>query len=345
MSAEGSLRSHHEFQSNDAIQESLKEVLSHVTTLDVSALECHLGFRLQDFGQRILEQHRKGEVGWAALANLIQATQSSGEAAMLEALVHQCAASKFGHYLVTRRGLNWEYTDLMFSGQGMQDDPSTLCHCPTIQATQERFRIFQRETQSIVDSLIASRGASDPVFLGSFPCGRMRDLLTLRLPASFHLIGFDKDMEALDGVKAFASELGVAADCVTCVKRDALVEPIATDGPKLDVLNSNGLNIYLSDDECDIFFRSCADLVKPGGYFVVSQLTPPSEWTMSNVHPLEQQLQAVLFGGIIRPLWQNHNRSVEQVLQQVAKAGFVEVKVIASKSNMFPTFVMRRAAI
>ena len=106
---------------------------------------------------------------------------------------------------------------------------------------------------------------------------------------------------------------------------------------RFNVITSNGLNIYVADDEKVIalykeFFRA----LKLGGTLITSFLTPLSVW--KDVNPDDAAKQRMLFLTIIGVMWQNL-RSEETTIAQLREAGFVNIRVIYDSRRMFLTVV------
>lgn len=263
----------------------------------------------------------------------------------------EIVASDFGHFLIVNRGLNGYWTDYVLkhpkhgreTGLNRKGEPFTdmedflLNKAPTVLATQERYEIFRKELQPLV---------KEEVVMASVPCGLMSDLLTLDFSEveRFKLIGSDIDPESIDQAKALAYELRLE-DRVTFTQGDAwelvLPEPV-------DVLTSNGLNIYEQDDEKVIaLYRQFHKALKSEGTLVVSFLTPPpvvnpkSEWIMSKINVKHLKLQKLIFADLIQATWQTF-RTSEQTTHQLEAAGFTDIRIVYDSAALFPTVVAKK---
>jgi cyclopropane fatty-acyl-phospholipid synthase-like methyltransferase len=92
-----------------------------------------------------------------------------------------------------------------------------------------------------------------------------------------------------------------------------------------DLITSNGLNIYVEDDDrCTDLYRSIAQALKPNGAFVFSFITPPEQW-----HPTKSAdliRQRFLFQEVVPVKW-SCVRDENQTREQLGKAGFEVVSV------------------
>ncbi len=335
------------FQSHLVTAQSVEQTLASVES------------RLDKLNLPMLEQ----KLG-ASLAALMRATEAepgaqwalrfSDEKAFLLSLAEDAARSEFGRFLLCARGLNWRTTDLLFDPDyqatlRQQERDGSLCFfdrltffaCPLFLATRERFGIFQRHTQPLV-----SEGAS----LASLPCGRMRDLLSLdysRIARGIRLVGLDKDPEALEGAQAFAAEVfrnRPLRSAVEVRQADALKPALTEDGlhEAFDAVTSNGLNIYLNDHQCLMFYRHVHETLKPGGTFITSHLVPADEYRWDRINRDHWRLQAAILTVLIGALWEPLVKSRALVQAQLETAGFHEARVFPDSQGIFPTFVAQK---
>jgi len=250
---------------------------------------------------------------------------------------------ELGRFLVANRGLNGYWTSyvLLHPDKGRETRLSSdgkplteleswiLDRCPIFLATQERFRIFRELTQPlIVPGLRAA----------SIPSGLMDDLLTLDYShaPNVTLTAVDLDPESLERAEQNCRRIGAPVrferEC-----RDAW--DLGASG-RWDLVTSNGLNIYVEDDErCVDLYRSVASSLRPGGVFVVSFITPPETWQPYNAADLDQQ--RFLFRDALAVKWQCV-RSEEQTRQQLHAAGFEIETIRYDAQRMFPAVVARR---
>jgi len=214
-------------------------------------------------------------------------------------------------------------------------DVYLLNHLPLLKSTQERFKIFKDVTQRLI---------RDGCTMVSLPCGRMRDLLGLEYGnfRDVKIIGIDKDPEALLGSQTFSEQFNLNNVNINWSQGDVLREGIVYEGNienEAHIVNSNGLNTYLNDDEVDIFYQQLYKIIKPGGTLVISQTTPYNCWKEND--SFDMNLQKLIFT-VIKPLWESYSRTVEKTIDQLQRAGFTVVDVIHDSKSMFPTFVVNK---
>jgi SAM-dependent methyltransferase len=259
-------------------------------------------------------------------------------------LLDELADFELGRFLLANRGLNayWTHQMVTYPRQG-DTAPMTALErrvveqLPAVLATRERFGIFRQQLQGLLKS-----GMS----LASVPSGWMGELLLLDYAQhpDISLVGVDLDQTALDGALALAQQQGLA-DRLTLLRQDAWSVEWQT---KVDVLTSNGLNIYEPDDaRVTALYRTFHDALRPGGTLLTSFLTPPptlsaeSPWKMGELDPAALALQFLLFVRIIEVKW-GAFRTHAQTRAQLEQAGFVDIRFIDDRASMFPTVLARK---
>lgn len=250
---------------------------------------------------------------------------------------------ELGRFLLDNLGLNGHWTSyvLLHPERGRLTNLSSdgtplseleawlLNRCPIILATQERFEIARTLTQQQLQAGMA---------LASLPCGLMDDLLSLDYSdlEEVELTGIDLDPEALreaeDRCRALRPPVAAAFE-----RRDAW-QLDASD--RWDLLTSNGLNIYVQDDDrCVELYRHVCQGLRANGIFLISFITPPQQWQPNQASDLE--FQRLLFQRVIQARW-NCLRDESQSRQQLQAAGFEVVEVHYDSQRMFPTAVARK---
>jgi hypothetical protein len=251
-----------------------------------------------------------------------------------------------GRFLLENLGLNGFWTSYVLmhpdrgrlTGRGLDGyrmqalETWLLNECPIFLATQERFRLFRRMTESLL---------RPGMHLASLPCGLMDDLLGMTVPdgiGDLTYTGIDLDRESL----IFAENNARARGCrVPLNLRQADIMQMPT-APEFDLITSNGLNIYLEDDQdCVVFYHRAASLLNPGGYLITSFITPASSWRPHNAKALERQQH--LFGKAVPVRWMC-TRSVGLTCRQLLEAGLEPVRVVYDSQCMFPTVLARKPA-
>jgi ubiquinone/menaquinone biosynthesis C-methylase UbiE len=226
------------------------------------------------------------------------------------------------------------------TGENNLDEPLTevesfLLNCaPTMLATQQRFEIFLRENQKQV---------KNNAKLACVPCGMMGELLYLNYKDvnDIHLIGIDYDSSTLNDAKILAEQQGLS-QFVKLIQQDAWNLDFQDE---FDLISSNGLNIYESDDEkVSKLYQQFYKALNCGGKLVTSFLTyPPTltnqcEWDMSKINQNDLLLQKIIFVDIIEAKWQCF-RSSEQTKKQLESIGYSDIQFIYDEAKMFPTVV------
>lgn len=253
-----------------------------------------------------------------------------------------------GRWMLVHHGWNAHWTRYCI-GYDRSDDAITneverffLTASPAVAATRERWGIMAELAAQLLT----------PGSVGmSVPCGLMDDLVLLPEAASAQaLIGLDLDAEAVGQAIDNAAARGLA-NTVFAVG-DAWqpgAARVASGDPTLyaqavaggvDLLMSNGLNIYVAEDDQVLdLYRAFRSLVRPGGTLVVSALTTPAEWDLADV-PIEVSRRSLGLALINDVQWANY-RTAEATVAQLNGAGFEVVDIRYDSSRVFPTFVAR----
>ena len=326
-----------------SIGEALDGVARRVETFDLHRFETKYGFGLEP-----LMEQMQNEFGTAC--GLRFGTPKE----FLFSLAEEGARSEIGQFLLCARGLNWRITDLLFDADyhetlRQEEREGTLCLFdklaffvfPLFLATQERAKIHQKHIQPLL---------REDTVLASLPCGRMRDLLTLdygSLKKGVRLVGIDKDPEALKGARAFADALSVLRPVQGTIEfreGDALLPGFCKRPIRgaFDLLTSAGLNIYLTDEQCELFYRHVYDALKPGGVFITSHILPHAEYRWERINRWHWQLQAVVLTVLVGALWESFVKPQESVTAQFEAAGFRDLQILPDAQGIFPTFVMQK---
>jgi SAM-dependent methyltransferase len=250
---------------------------------------------------------------------------------------------ELGRFLLSNLGLNGHWTSyiLMHPDRGRQTrvssdgtaltEPETwlLDRCPIFLATQERFRIFRTLTQPLLRPHME---------LASLPAGLMDDLLTLnyiQAPGSV-LTAVDLDPETLREADENYKRLKPPVEAQFEV-RDAWELGSLE---RWDLITSNGLNIYVEDDDrCVDLYRSIAQALKPEGVFVTSFITPPEQWQPKDSGDLARQ--RFLFTEVVPVKW-SCVRDESKTREQLTRAGFEVVSVEYDTQRMFPAVVAKK---
>ncbi len=221
-------------------------------------------------------------------------------------LVEALQEFELGKFLICNKGLNGYWTSYVVRYPESQVKAANsleqwlLESCPALVATQQRFKIFQQ---------ILSSTLKDGMKLASIPCGLMDDVLRLDLNKfkDLELMGVDLDQDSLIQAEALAKNLNVEKHC-SFHNYDAWQLPWNNE---LDILVSNGLNIYVhNDDMLEKLYESFYRAIKPDGMLLASFVTPPpsmdanSPWMISNMKAEDLMQQALVFS-ILEVQWQS----------------------------------------
>ncbi|RFP09378.1 MULTISPECIES: cyclopropane-fatty-acyl-phospholipid synthase family protein [unclassified Duganella] len=276
----------------------------------------------------------------AIRARLSQAGDMPGATVAQQLEVLEALSSfELGRFLLTNRGLNAEWTHRLVSYSSADAvanisplERMIVEELPAVLATRERYGVFRQQLQ-----LLLRPG----LVLASLPCGLMGELLSLDYCglADVGLVGVDLDPAALAGAQTLARRNGLA-ERLTLHCRDAWS---GLGQAPVDVLTSNGLNIYEPDDARVVaLYRAFHAALKPGGTLLTSFLTPPptlspaSPWRMEQLDPAALALQYLLFVRIIEAKWSAF-RTHEQTRNQLEQAGFTDIRFIDDRACLFPT--------
>ncbi len=261
-------------------------------------------------------------------------------------LLEQLSEFRFGRFLILNQGINGYWTHYMLThpwygrntGESAPGVPLKelevfiLDKAPLMLATQQRFGIFLQKNQEAV---------KNEALLACIPCGMMGELLYLNFKDITHikLSGFDYDPVTLDDAKELAKKQELA-HLVELNQGNAWQLDVES---QFDLISSNGLTIYESDDnKVTELYRIFYNALKPGGRLVTSFVTPPPsltntcEWDMAQINQNDLLLQKIIFADILEAKFQCY-RSSEQSKQQLEDSGFKDIEIIFDKAKLFPT--------
>lgn len=239
------------------------------------------------------------------------------------------------------KGLDGKSTQFFIKGSTNEKNELILWimnEAPVVIATRERFNIFKRETQKLLRSKMR---------LASIPCGMMDDLLELDFSEADEILLFGIDLDEISIFNARQNAKENIQDDVSikCDFHQGNAWNLKKFYNNLDLITSNGLNIYEKDDEkvtalyCE-FFKALGS----GGTLITSFLTPPPSFggnTWKNCNEANLTKQRILFGTIIGVNWQNF-RTEEVTRRQLTDAGFINIEIIYDSQGMFPTIIAHK---
>lgn len=245
-------------------------------------------------------------------------------------LLEELTQFKLGKWLLENKGLNGFWTAYLILHAPEKQNLSTLENfvvneLPVVCATRERFGIFQKQLHKYVKPGMA---------VASAPCGMMDDLLLLEID-NLNLYGLDLDENSIKLATENALKFGKKAEFAKSNAWD-----LSAYQGKFNVITSNGLNIYESDDaKVTELYKQFNMALASEGILITSFLTPPAAW--QNIDAEKLKKQRAIFKDIIGAKWQSF-RTEEVTKKQLEAAGFEVIEIIYDKQHMFPTVVARK---
>lgn len=255
-------------------------------------------------------------------------------------MLDQVSQFDLGRFILQNKGINGYWTAYAIL-HGLEKDLSNplenwvIRRSPIFLATQERFKIFQKQIEMRISSGMA---------LASIPCGVMDDLLLAdrRGTSDIKFYGIDLDEESLALARENAYLRGVEKDC-QFLKRNAWNLGIDAE---YDLIASNGLNVYEPDAaRVKELYRNFYQALRPEGILITSFWTYPpaldenSPWKNYNLDDLKKQ--RALFVDVLQVKWQFF-RTESEMRQHLESTGFEVLEVIYDHQAMFPTIVAKR---
>ena len=262
-------------------------------------------------------------------------------------LLESLSSFEFGRFLIANNGAlsgGWTYYAVTGYTQKIitnETEHFILTKAPSILAMRERFGIFQNLLRQYI---------KENYVVCSVPCGVMSDLTTLALAPSVSnvkFVGIDIDESALDLALEFADFFQSASNREYEFRQRSAWDLGIEE--EFDIIVSNGLNLYESDDEKVIaLYQQFFTALKPDGLLITSALSAPphisskkSEWKLENIDLQDLNRQKKIFGDILAASWQNYRTSDETVNQLIC-AGFKEVEIHWDSRGIFYTVLARK---
>ncbi|NQY80597.1 MAG: methyltransferase domain-containing protein [Candidatus Caenarcaniphilales bacterium] len=261
-------------------------------------------------------------------------------------LIDQMQDIEIAKYLIENQSLNGYWTSKLINKPETKDEYKNelekwfYTECPTLVASQERYRIFQDLAQEYINKKAPDLDCFSAL---SIPCGLMDDLLELEYNSAkdYKLTGLDLDSESLNLAKANAETKNIS-EKVTLIEEDAFNIKFNN---QFDLIISNGLNIYIQDeDKHSKLFNKLAKALKPGGLLITSFLTHPplgseeSHWDINGIGAENLQIQYKIFVEILEAKWQVYKTEKEMQLM-LKRHGLKAIKFFYDKYKIFPTVI------
>ena len=263
-------------------------------------------------------------------------------------ILDQLCESDFGKFLLKNKGLNGFWTQYVILhpykgritnrnqvGKPISEMEKFLLNkSPQFLATQERFVIFQKFLRDYIKSNMT---------VASIPCGLLDDLLTLRVENLRHVevVGIDLDLSSLEhavwNYQTLSSEPTYNNFTIKTEQKDAF--NLESEN-RFDLITSNGLNIYVYDDDSVIdLYKEFYKALKPDGYLLTSHVVyPPHEFDDEDF-----EYANTIFHEIIDCQWKS--RSVEACVSQFFAAGFDVQQIEFDSRQLYPTFLCKKRGI
>lgn len=259
-------------------------------------------------------------------------------------IYNQLKEFPLGQFLLSEKMLDGNFTNYVVNYKRGTFVASPLEYwilnsAPIVQATQQRAKIFKLlineyiKTKSVelfdMNNMKSDLVQTLQLDVASIPSGYMSEYNHLKKYPGLTFHAVDKDSKSINYVKENFPTEHTKTYC-----QDAWLLPFKGE---LDLINSNGLNIYIEDEEKIIaLYQQFYESLKSGGALIISFITLPSEW--KNYNPADLKKQTAIFKDVIQAEWQ-YFRSTEQTVNYLKKTGFVIKKTLIDKYNMFPTIL------
>lgn len=259
------------------------------------------------------------------------------------------ALTKFelGRFLLLNGGLSGYWTSYVFTHDGSDSESELerwLLQHSTLVGIRQR---FQR-----LSALVAGR-LRPGLRVASVPCGLMDDVLCqpADLLTGVEVVGVDIDEESLSLAADRAEHRGLS-DRVGLRQGNAWALDL---GRPVDLLLSNGLNLYESDPERLVaLYRQFHDALVPGGELLVSYLPPlppPPEsgrtaervWAALGMSAADVRRDRAVFGDLLTASYLNIT-STDELTVQLREAGLSLREIHFSEYGVLPIAVATRPA-
>lgn len=258
------------------------------------------------------------------------------------AIINDLASFPLGQFFLKRQGADGYWTDYIINYPNSNNSREKLSameefilyKSPLTIATRERFHIFQKHIQKLLKTHME---------LCSIPCGLMRDLLSLDYSkiSDYKITGIDLDENSLNLSYKLAQKYNLE-NYVKLIKKNALDLNF---NEKFDVITSNGLNVYISEqDVLDKLYEAFYKSLKPGGSLIMGVLTrspydnKESDWLIHDLPHEDIVMEQVLFQDILETKWRNFKK-IEEVQKDLQRIGFSHIEIDYDKHHIFPTFI------
>lgn len=202
---------------------------------------------------------------------------------------------------------------------------------PQFLSTQERFVIFQKFLRDQIKPNMT---------VASIPCGLMDEILTLRVEKIEHVevVGIDVDHESLEHAVWNYQTLSATPTYNNFTLKTEQKDAFNLESEnRFDIITSNGLNIYVEDDDRVIeLYKEFYKALKPDGILLTSHVVyPPHEFDDEDF-----EYANTIFYEILNCNWKS--RSVEACVSQLFAAGFDVISIEFDSRQLYPTFFCKK---
>lgn len=256
-------------------------------------------------------------------------------------------STEMGKFLVENSGFNGFWTEYMCSypetkklGFNLSeniDENYIMENFPIAIATQSRYQIFKAEIKKRLKNNIS---------IASLPCGLMNDILSQNFQdcKNFKLHGIDLDQSSIQQAKAISLTKGLTYHC-KFTQEDAWEINYKNE---YDMFISNGLNIYVDDDNKLIeMYKKIHTSLKNNGELITSTIVPSpdiskdSSWKMEKINPESYKLQKIVHEFFMN--FSNNNlRTSNHLCKILEKSGFSNFEVIPDVLGIFVTVIAKK---
>lgn len=251
-------------------------------------------------------------------------------------LLTELSEFELGRFLLKNQGLNGYWTAYIFRNEKQRNQLAPLedwlLNESLFVMARERFYVFKQ---------LAQKALSSNMTLASIPCGLMDDLLDLDYSSvdGINLVGVDIDKESLELASQNALAKGFSSDQLFFAQRDAWSLGLHNE---LDLIVSNGLNMYESSEERLIsLYQQMYQALTEGGRLIISFIPPLDDNVDIGMSHHDFLTERAIFDDIIQVNYLNFCTE-EQMRKQLQDAGFEVECIIYNSKGMAPVVEARK---
>eukprot|EP00916_Digyalum_oweni_P009467 GHVL01015982.1.p1 GENE.GHVL01015982.1~~GHVL01015982.1.p1 ORF type:complete len:311 (+),score=94.45 GHVL01015982.1:81-1013(+) len=266
-------------------------------------------------------------------------------------IIDEMSTFPFGEFLLQRGGANGYWTDRivyypLYENINIKESKLNIEYFLTYKSPHV---LAQRRLHNIIIDE-CNKVLKDDIFIGSIPCGMMRDMLNLNKNNKYNLIGIDIDNDVFKYSKELSNKLDIN---VMYHNKDAWNLNMNN---YFDIITSVGLTSYVDDDEQRInLYKEFKNALKKDGLLMTGVLTYPpyynktdnksdnntdtySETLYDSNNMTDYQMEDVIFT-VAECVWRNFKHS-DELKHNFIQAGFSKVEVISNTD--FPLVIAQK---